>query len=82
MQPDARVLAVNVTHALIPDPLGTLPLTGIDKRPRPGRVPVRTLGVDGDQQYDTAHHGGPDQAVYVYASEDARWWSVELGRDD
>jgi MOSC domain-containing protein YiiM len=81
MQADARVLAVNVTHALIPDRLGSLPLTGIDKRARQGRVAVRTLGVEGDQLYDTAHHGGPDQAVYVYAGEDARWWSAELGRD-
>ena len=26
------------------------------------------------------HHGGPDQAVYVYLSEDYDWWSKTLGR--
>ena len=26
-------------------------------------------------------HGGPDKAVYAYASEDAAWWAAELGRE-
>jgi MOSC domain-containing protein YiiM len=26
-------------------------------------------------------HGGPDKAVYAYASEDARWWASELERE-
>jgi MOSC domain-containing protein YiiM len=30
---------------------------------------------------DTRHHGGPEQAVYAYADEDAAWWSAELGRE-
>jgi MOSC domain-containing protein YiiM len=77
----AHIVAVNATHALVPDRLGDLELTGIDKRPLDGRVLVRTLGVDSDQQFDTRHHGGPDQAVYVYAAEDQEWWSRELGRD-
>ena len=76
----ARLLAVNVTHALIADTLGSSDLTGIDKRPAPGRVRVHPLGVDGDTQYDTKHHGGVDKAVYAYAREDALWWERELGR--
>lgn len=76
-----RLLAVNVVHALIPDTGGSLPLTAIDKRPVEGRVRVHRLGVEGDQQYDTRNHGGPDQAVYAYAVEDARWWATELGRE-
>ena len=26
------------------------------------------------------HHGGPDQAVYVYGTVDYDWWSKELGK--
>lgn len=77
----ARVLSVNVVHAEVPDVLGDLEFTAIDKRPVPGRVPVRTLGVDGDRQVDTRNHGGRDKAVYAYAREDLDWWSGELGRD-
>lgn len=76
-----RLRAVNVVHELVPDRRGDLDLTAIDKRPVVGRVQIRRLGVDGDQQYDTRNHGGPDQAVYAYAAEDARWWAEELDRD-
>ncbi len=75
------VSSVNVMQALIPDVRGSLDLTAIDKRPVAGRVPVARLGLEGDQQYDTAHHGGVEQAVYAYAVEDLRWWSAEIGRD-
>ncbi|MGB2571782.1 MOSC domain-containing protein [Micromonospora citrea] len=54
--------------------------SGIDKRPADGPVAVRFAGVDGDFIGERAHHGGPDQAVYAYAAEDAEWWSAELGR--
>ena len=27
------------------------------------------------------NHGGPEQAIYVYAREDLDWWAGELGRD-
>ncbi|WP_089158046.1 MOSC domain-containing protein [Micromonospora sp. NBS 11-29] len=54
--------------------------SGIDKRPADGRVPIQAGGVDGDFIGERAHHGGPDQAVYAYAEEDARWWAAELGR--
>ena len=76
-----RVLAVNVVHALIPDRFGSTDLTAIDKRPVPGRVRVGRLGVEGDRQYDTRVHGGPDQAVYAFAREDALWWEQEMGRE-
>jgi len=79
-------VSVNVVHALVPDPLGDLDETAIDKRPVTGRVMVRPagvagVGVDGDRVVDTRDHGGPDQAVYAYAVEDRDWWSGELGRD-
>ncbi|MBV9595007.1 MAG: MOSC domain-containing protein [Actinobacteria bacterium] len=55
--------------------------TGIDKRPAPQGAWFDRLGVEGDTICDTANHGGPDQAVYAYATEDARWWRAELGAE-
>ena len=82
----ARVASVNVVHALVPDRLGSLDRTAIDKRPAAGRVAVTApgdagVGLAGDQIYDRKHHGGPDQAVYAYAAEDRAWWAAELGRE-
>ncbi|WP_405105383.1 MOSC domain-containing protein [Micromonospora sp. NBC_01405] len=54
--------------------------SGIDKRPVDGPVLLRADGVEGDFIGERAHHGGPDQAVYAYAEEDAAWWAAELGR--
>ena len=82
-----RLVAVNVVHALIPDVLGPLANTAIDKRPVAGRVAVTApgddagVGLEGDQIYDRKDHGGPDQAVYAYAAEDRAWWAGELGRE-
>lgn len=73
-----RLLSVNVVHELIRGPTRW---TAIDKRPVAGRVDVGQLGLVGDQQCDERHHGGPDKAVYAYASEDAAWWAEELGRE-
>lgn len=77
----AHISAVCVLHALLPDPPDTGGMTAIDKRAVPGRVAVGPLGLSGDRQVDTEHHGGEDQAVYLYADEDADWWAAELGRD-
>jgi MOSC domain-containing protein YiiM len=60
---------------------GELKRTAIDKRPVTGPVRVGRLGLDGDEQADTANHGGTEQAVYVYAREDLDWWAELLGRD-
>jgi MOSC domain-containing protein YiiM len=82
----ARLVSVNVVHALIPDVLGTEDRTAIDKRPVEGRVVVSVpgdaeVGLAGDQIYDREHHGGLDQAIYAYAGEDRAWWANELGRE-
>ncbi len=55
-------------------------LTGIFKEPVAGAVAVTPEGVAGDTVCDTQHHGGLDQAVYVYGGEDYAWWAQELGR--
>jgi len=51
--------------------------TGIYKEPVAGRVPLRTLNLDGDRQADLRVHGGPGKAVYVYPSEFYELWSRE-----
>jgi MOSC domain-containing protein YiiM len=45
-----------------------------------GRVAVRGVNVEGDDQANRLIHGGPDQAVYAYPRESYEWWEAELGR--
>lgn len=56
-------------------------VTGIFKEPVDGHIAVAGVNLAGDDQADRAVHGGPDRAVYAYASEDYDWWNGELGRD-
>jgi MOSC domain-containing protein YiiM len=76
-----RVLSVNVGRARQIEQNGELTTTAIWKSPVEGRVAVRGVNVAGDEQADRTVHGGPDKAVYAYASEDAHWWEGELGRE-
>ena len=55
-------------------------MTAIDKRPLAGPVRIEPLGVAGDRQIEDKH-GGRDQALYVYAREEAQRWADELGLD-
>lgn len=55
--------------------------TGIVKEPIDGPVAIAADGVAGDIICDTEHHGGPDQAVYIYSADDYDWWSQRLGRE-
>lgn len=49
-------------------------LTGIFKEPVAGRVAIRRLNLEGDQQADLKVHGGPQKAVYVYPAEYYAYW--------
>ena len=55
--------------------------TGIFKIPTDMPVRVTKLGLEGDVIISKKHHGGPDQAVYVYGMADYEWWSKELGKE-
>lgn len=55
--------------------------TGIFKFPTQNAVKVTKLGLEADVIVSKKHHGGPDQAVYVYGAGDYEWWSRELGMD-
>lgn len=73
----ARLLAVNVgSPQLLP---GSQTPTGIIKTPRTGAVLIDASGVLGDAVLDTRHHGGTDQAVYLYLQSDYAFWARELG---
>ena len=58
---------------------GYKPLTGIVKAPVP-TARITRLGLDGDAICDREHHGGADQAIYVYFQSDYDWWAGELDR--
>ncbi|MGH3712394.1 MAG: MOSC domain-containing protein [Micromonosporaceae bacterium] len=77
----ARLISVNLAVVRTGAWTGDKGRTGIDKRPTTERVTARRLGLDGDTICDTRHHGGVDQAVYAYATEDAAWWATELSRE-
>jgi MOSC domain-containing protein YiiM len=78
MPEPAMLVAVNVVHTFRQGPSRR---TAIDKRPVAGPVAVGELGLAGDTQCDTRSHGGPDKALYAYASEDGAWWAAELDRE-
>ncbi|HET7145260.1 MAG TPA: MOSC domain-containing protein, partial [Anaerolineales bacterium] len=52
----------------------------IYKLPTQEPVRITSLGIREDFIGSKKHHGGPDQAVYVYGTKDYEWWSTELGR--
>jgi MOSC domain-containing protein YiiM len=77
-----HVEAVNVgTPRPIERSNGTVETSSIWKEPVSGRVAVRGVNIEGDDQADRSVHGGPDKAVYAYAGEDTDWWESELGRE-
>lgn len=80
---DGTLLHVSVGGVRTVDTGSRAVQTGIWKTPVDGRVAVRGVNLDGDDQADREVHGGPDKAVYAYAIEDTRWWEApgQLGRD-
>src|SRR5918992_3281816 len=75
-----RLVSVNVGRPRPVDTGSRTVLTAIWKTPVDGRVAVRGVNVDGDDQADRSVHGGADKAVYAYAIEETRAWESELGR--
>ncbi len=74
------LLSVNVGGIREFDYHGQPAVSAIWKSPVRGRIAVRGVNLEGDDQADREAHGGPDKAVYAYAIEDTRWWEEELGR--
>lgn len=53
--------------------------SGIRKHPVGGAVLCDPQGLVGDAIGNHTHHGGPDQAVYLYSLADYAWWADALG---
>jgi MOSC domain-containing protein YiiM len=81
-EPSPRAFSVNVAGpSLLGERRGRPVYSAIAKRP----VHRESLWLDwtnlsGDRQGDPKVHGGPDKAVYCYASEHFALWALEIGR--
>lgn len=75
-----HILSVNVGRSTQLTVGGKTRSTGIHKEPVAGPVQVSRLGLAEDVIANTKHHGGPDQAVYLYSAEDYDWWRGQLKR--
>ena len=57
----------------LPSPVPTLSSIQISRGGVPKlaveRARVTTLGLEGDSQHDTVHHGGPERAVCLFSAE-------------
>lgn len=76
--PTGRLVSVNVGLSRAVEWKNKSVTTGIFKKPVKGRIALRRLNLDGDQQADLTVHGGPDMAVYVYPAEHYEYWRTEL----
>jgi len=77
-----RLISLNVGLPRLITWKGDTFKTGIFKNPVNGRVMLRKTNLDGDRQADLSVHGGPNKAVYGYASEHYDYWRAELPRQD
>jgi MOSC domain-containing protein YiiM len=76
-----NLISVNIGKERILQRRDRIERTGIFKFPTDGNVKVTKLGLEGDVILSKKHHGGLDQAIYVYGAADYAWWSWELGRE-
>ncbi|PZV21295.1 MAG: MOSC domain-containing protein [Leptolyngbya sp.] len=75
-----QVVSVNVAA---PEPItigSRVATTGIFKQPALGLVAIGPEGLAGDTISDRVHHGGVDQAVYLYSADSYAWWASQLQR--
>lgn len=75
-----KILSVNVGGVREFKYDARLAKSAIWKSPVQGRIAIRGVNLDGDDQADREAHGGFDKAVYAYAIEDTRWWEKVIGR--
>ncbi|MCW2792554.1 MAG: hypothetical protein JWO76_1652 [Nocardioides sp.] len=78
---NASLLSVNVGRPETGDWTGRVGRTAIRKRGVDDPVTVRRDGLTGDTVCDRKYHGGPDNAVYVFAREDLDRWADVLGAE-
>jgi MOSC domain-containing protein YiiM len=76
-----KLLSINIGQKQTQQNGRKLEVTGIYKNPVDEPVEISALGIRQDFIASTKHHGGPDQAIYVYGQADYQWWSGELRRE-
>jgi MOSC domain-containing protein YiiM len=82
-----QVLSVQIgTPRTVGEPHSANPMTraftsAIWKEPVIGPIQVHRLGLEGDQVANTKVHGGPDQALLMYAAAHYLLWEAEWGRE-
>ncbi len=74
-----KILSINIGSARTITRKGIQRVTGIFKEPVEGPVEITSQGITGDVIADKKHHGGPDQAVYIYGQADYDYWAEILG---
>ena len=75
MKNDSQVVSVNLGRREKVRIGKKLVETGIFKHPVTDIVKVTEQGLVNDVVANTTHHGGRDQAIYLYSGEDYQWWS-------
>lgn len=76
-----KLISINAGREQAQINKGRAEITGIYKYPLQGPVPVTKLGLAEDFIGSPKHHGGPDQALYVYGELDYQWWAGEIGEE-
>jgi MOSC domain-containing protein YiiM len=75
-----RVISLNVGEVRTILWEGREVRTGFQKRPVHGKVALRGVNLEGDDQADRTVHGGTGKTIYVYPSEHYPYWRKELER--
>lgn len=75
-----KLISINIGKKQIQQNKGREEITGIYKHPVADSVQINKLGIADDFIGSPKHHGGPDQALYIYGEGDYQWWETELGR--
>ena len=76
-----KLMSVNLGQERLLQHKNRVEHTGIFKFPVEKPVNVTRLGLEQDVIVSKKHHGGPDQAVYIYGGTDYQWWSKELQKE-
>jgi MOSC domain-containing protein YiiM len=76
-----KLISINIGHEQSLQNKDRVERTGIFKLPIDHPVKVTKSGLERDVIVSKKHHGGPDQAIYLYGEPDYEWWSGELGRE-
>ena len=74
-----KLLSVNIASPISITIRNKTGNTGIFKKPVSSPVELGTEGLSQDYIANKKHHGGPDQAVYIYGQTDYDWWADSLG---